>query len=219
MNPTPRWSTVLFDLDGTLANTVDVIVHSYQHAIGEILQQQISAAQAKSWIGRTLPDVFNELSPEHATKLEAAYRSFNEAHLAEFVTGYPGIPALLTELRAAGVKVGVATSRRRSSSLLVLPLAGLPDDLPLASTMDDTDRHKPDPAPLLHGLAALGAEPADSVYVGDAIFDLQAAAAAGMAGIGVTWGAGQRAALLAEPHVAVVDDADALREVLFTPER
>jgi len=215
MHPTPRWSSVLFDLDGTLANTIDVIIYSYQHAIREVLGQEVSDAEAKSWIGRTLPDIFNELSPQHAGELERIYRSFNEAHLAEYVTGYLGIPELLADLVAAGVKVGVATSRRRSSSLLVLPLAGLPDDLLLASTMDDTDRHKPDPAPLLHGLQAMEAAAADSVYVGDSVFDLQAAAAAGMAGIGVSWGAGQRDALAEQPQVAIVDDATQLRELLL----
>ena len=67
-----------------------------------------------------------------------------------------------------------------------MKLAGLPAETVLACAADDTDRHKPDPAPLLMGLATLNASVAGSLYVGDAIFDLQAAAAAGMDGIGVT---------------------------------
>ena len=81
--------------------------------------------------------------------------------------------------------------------------------------MDDTTRHKPDPTPLLTGLAVLGAPVQGSLYVGDAIHDLKAADAARMDGIGVTWGAGHPDELRAQPHVAVVDTVDQLRELLL----
>ena len=105
--------------------------------------------------------------------------------------------------------------RARRNVLTGMQLAGLPSEMVLACAMDDTDRHKPDPTPLLTGLAALDAPVEGSLYIGDAIYDLQAAAAAGMDGIGVTWGAGSPAALRAQPHVAVVDTVSQLRDHLI----
>jgi pyrophosphatase PpaX len=83
------------------------------------------------------------------------------------------------------------------------------------ATLEDTTEHKPLPAPLLLAAERLGSEASDCIYVGDAVVDLQAARAAGMAGIGVTWGAGDPDALRAEPSVAVVDTVEELRAALF----
>ncbi|MEY4226112.1 MAG: hypothetical protein RL190_869, partial [Actinomycetota bacterium] len=81
-------------------------------------------------------------------------------------------------------------------------------------TTEDTPVHKPHPAPLLAALERLDGTPADAVYVGDSPFDLQAARAAGIAGIGVTWGAFGRAALEAEGPLVVVDTPAELLEAL-----
>ncbi len=83
--------------------------------------------------------------------------------------------------------------------------------------LEDTERHKPDPAPLLHGAAGLGVDPATCVYVGDAVVDVEAARAAGMGAVAVTWGAGEAGALAASGPDAVLDTVGELAAFLLGP--
>ncbi|WP_341729519.1 HAD hydrolase-like protein [Brooklawnia sp.] len=215
MNSTPRWPVVLFDFDGTLLNTIDGIVASYTYAWQTVSGRQVTRLEILPWIGRTLEDVFAKEDLVNAAELEAVYLEHNAATIAAAIRRYDGISQLLQEMVDAGIRTGIVTAKRRNSVIPNMKLAGLPAETVLACAADDTDRHKPDPAPLLMGLAALNASVAGSLYVGDAIFDLQAAAAAGMDGIGVTWGAGAPDQLRAQPHVAVVDTVAELGEQLL----
>lgn len=210
MNP---WPVVVFDLDGTVADTVALIIASYDHAVNSVLGFHPDPALCRSWIGQTLVATFTRQWPSQADILVATYRAFNETHHDELVRQYPGVSELLSALTAAGITTGVATAKGRRGaerSLRVL-------DLPIAVTvaMEDTATHKPDPAPLLLALERLGGTPSESVYVGDAVLDVQAAKAAGMASIAVTWGAGDPAALAAAEPTALVSSADELRAVLL----
>jgi pyrophosphatase PpaX len=212
---TPRWPVVLFDLDGTLANSLDVIVASYGHAFATVSGRKISGADALPWIGQTLAQTFTREDAAHADALEAAYRAYNEAHIDDMITGYPGLPQLVDDLNAAGVRTGVVTAKRTDIALRTMALAGLDGKIELVGAMEHTSAHKPDPAPLLAACAALGVEPTTACYVGDAIFDIQAAHAAGMAGVAVTWGAGLESDLVAQNPAYVCHDAAGLRSALF----
>lgn len=211
-----RWKTVLFDFDGTLANTIPLILASYRHTIERFGLEPADDATIMSWIGRTLPDMFTELAgADRAPALMDAYSSWQAANAAEHLVAYPGIDEMLADLAAAGARMGVATSRRRPSAETLATALGLHQHLPLLVAMEDTEHHKPHPAPLLLAAARIGADPAECVYVGDAVVDLGAADAAGMAGIGVTWGAGLPDALRAHPSLAVVDTVAQLRNLLL----
>lgn len=213
---TPRWQTVLFDLDGTLCNTIPLILASYQHAFREVLGTELDTATGLGWIGRTLRDTFAEFPK--AAELEDAYRAFNHEHLVELQQGYEGIRELVVDLLDAGVSCGIVTSKRRYTAGMSLEAGQLDGLLPVLCAMEDTEVHKPDPTPLLLGLErldAVGAGPERAVYVGDATVDLQAAAAAGIAGIGVTWGAGVPDRLAEQPHAAICDTVDELRAALL----
>jgi len=213
----PRWPVVLFDLDGTLADTIALILGSYAHATRTVLGRAASDEESRGWIGMTLVDTFAERYPEQVDDLMAAYLEWNLAHLDTMVEAYDGVHGLLRELDAAGVRTGVVTSKRRVSAERTLHVVGLSDLVELVGTMEDTDRHKPAPDPLLRALDAVGRAPHEVVYVGDAVFDVQAARAAGLDAVAVTWGAGAREALDAERPHALVDDMDALRAVLLGP--
>lgn len=216
MTSLPRWKTVVFDLDGTLCNTVELILASFGHAHRTVLGQELDPAEARSWIGRTLPDIYAAF-PGQSAALAEAYVDFNLANLEQLQTDYEGIAALLDELADAGVTVGVATSKRRPAAERSLAAAGLTERVRLVSTLEDVTEHKPHPAPLLHALTQLGADAEQAVYVGDAIYDVQAARAAGMDQIAVTWGAGDRTALMLEEPTAVVDQVDELERWLLGP--
>ena len=214
---TPRWPVVLFDLDGTLADTIGLIVASYNHAFRAVLDTERDEAEIRSWIGRPLIESFAEVSPEHAEELDRVYRRWNIANTERLLREYPGVAELLGDLAAAGVRTGVVTSKRRQTALLAMRGVGIEGLAPLLGTLEDTEKHKPQPDPLLHGAAALGVEPSDCVYVGDAAVDVAAARAAGMAAIAVSWGAADREVLEAAEPDAVVDTVEDLRQLVGLP--
>ncbi len=211
---TPRWETVVFDLDGTLVDTIGLIVASYQHATQTVLGHAWDERRIRAYIGRPLIECFREGAPEHAEALFAAYTEWNEAH-PHLIAPYAGVDRMLGRLRSAGVQVAVATSKRREPALMALERCGIADLVPVLVTMEDTDVHKPRPEPLLLALARAGGVVTSAAYVGDAAVDLRAARAAAMPGVGVTWGAGEREAITAEQPYAVCHDVAALTEVLL----
>lgn len=210
-----EWPVVLFDLDGTLANTIPLILASYAHATSDVLGWVPPEETMRGWIGRTLWDTFAELAPDRVDQLVEAYSEWNLAHHDRLVTPYPGIGDLVVHLDAAGVRTGVVTSKREPAALATLASVGLAGRVPLLVSALDTRRHKPHPEPLLRALRLLGAHPGEAVYVGDAVVDLRAAAAAGTAGVGVTWGAGLPGELEGHGAAAVCRSTDELRGVLL----
>ena len=210
-----RWAVVLFDLDGTVVNTIPLILASYAHATTQVLGQAAPVEESLEWIGRALAEILELKYPQHHQELMEAYLDHNRANLDLLVERFEGMEALLAELSDAGCRTGIVTSKRRSAAYRTLEAVALHAHIPVLTTMEDTDVHKPAADPLLHAMRLLEARPDDCVYVGDAIYDLQAARAAGVDAIGVTWGAGVPEALDAERPVAVVSDVDALRALLL----
>ncbi|MFZ1412635.1 MAG: HAD hydrolase-like protein, partial [Micropruina sp.] len=113
---TPRWPVVIFDLDGTVANTIPLILASYTHAVQDVLGHAVAPEQGRRWIGRTLIDTFTELDGACADDLVATYTEWNLANLERLIEPYEGMDELLADLTAAGVRIGIATSKRRFSA-------------------------------------------------------------------------------------------------------
>ena len=211
----PRWTTAVFDLDGTLADTIHLIVESYQHAFRTVLGREEDPTVIRSWIGRPLINAFRDHSPEHADELYATYLQWNADNTERLIRGYDGVREVLADLRSAGVRVGVATSKRRESAQQAMDILGLSEHVEDLVAMEDTERHKPDPTPILLCLERLGRGSNDAVYVGDAVVDVLAGKAAGVDTLAVTWGAGTTEALYGVRPTVVAQDAAGLREALL----
>ncbi len=210
----PRWPVILFDLDGTLADSINLIVTSYQHAFREVVGYEWDETEIKSWIGTSLIDAFrNALGAELGEKAYTSYTRFNEANTVRLMKGYDGVPQLLRDLTAVGVRTGVVTSKRRQPAEWAIELCDL--EVPLLVGHEDVPAHKPDPRPLLRGLELLGVNAEHAVYVGDAAVDVIAARNAGLPTVAVTWGAGLRADIEATEPLAMCDTVDELRAVLL----
>ncbi len=203
--------TVLFDLDGTVIDTGPLIAESFRHAVRTVLGKTIEDEEMLAYVGGwSLREQMCRLAPERAQELVETYRAYNEPRHAglEFC---PGMHELLLGLRVDGVRLGLATAKRRSTVEIAfghLPkLEGLFD---VIVTAEDTERHKPDPAPLVLALRKLGGEPGRSAYVGDSPFDVEAAKAAGLHAIAVTWGGihGEGRLRAAEPDAIVSTPAE-----------
>lgn len=206
---------MIFDIDGTLVDSVGLIVGSYQYAFRTVLGHEWDETEIKTWIGQSLYGVMQQHFPDHADALFRAYTEWVEAHTAESIRAYHGIAEVVQALVAGGVRVGAATSKRRDQAQWALDLGHLTDLVPLTVAHEDVTTHKPDPAPLLLAAQRLGGTPDTTVYVGDAVVDIQAAHNAGMACVGVSWGAGVRQELADAAPTALVDTPDQLRAVLL----
>jgi len=211
--PHLHWPVVLFDLDGTLANSIDLVIASYRAAFATI-GQSVERDVALRWIGETLRRTIDREAPGHGPEMETAYRAFYADHVDQ-IAGYPGMPELLASLNDAGAVTGVVTAKRREVALVTMRQAGVEGLIELVGAMEDTAAHKPDPEPLLAAAAKLDVAPENCVYVGDATHDVMAAKAAGMAVIAVTWGAGVEAELEALAPDAMVSDAAQLEHCLL----
>jgi len=212
----PRWPVVLFDLDGTLVNTIPLIVASYQHAVRAVIGEALEARVARQWIGQTLASTFAGAYPDHASEMIRAYIEFGDAQTPALLKRYPGMDEALVDLSGAGARLGVVTSKHHVVAQDTLDAAGLGGLISLTATMEDTRTHKPDPAPLLLAAARLGVADAGTVvYVGDAVVDVLSAKAAGMDVIAVSWGAGERNDLVAAGPTSLADTVDELRALLL----
>jgi pyrophosphatase PpaX len=207
----------LFDFDGTLVDTTELIYQSMRHAVGEVLGREISREILLANVGQPLPRQMEHLSAEHAEELLESYRLHNEEHHDALIKEFPGVEESLARLRTGGVGVAVVTSKRRPSVKMALKtFPGLGEVVDHFVTMEDTTEHKPRPAPLLKGLEFLGGvPPEEAAYVGDSPFDVAAAEAAGVKSVAVSWGAFSEDTLRAAEPDHLVPDLDSAVDVLL----
>lgn len=206
---------VLFDFDGTVVDTVELIRESHRHAVRTVLGEELSDVQLVALVGMPLPAQMEAFSELHADELLRVYREWNFDHTAELIRSYPGMEELLERLVATERPLAIVTSKARHVIEIAFDVLPVRDYFDVIVTTDDTEAHKPDPEPVLHALDALGANPEDAVMVGDAPFDLRAGRAAGCRVIGVTWGFFDRATLADEQPDAIVDRIDELATLLL----
>jgi pyrophosphatase PpaX len=207
----------LFDFDGTLVDTTELIYQSMRHAAGEVLGREISREILMANVGQPLPRQMELLDAERAEELLESYRLHNEEHHDALIQEFPGVEASLARLRAGGVKIAVVTSKRRFSVKMALAsFPGLGEVVDRFVTMEDTAAHKPDPEPLLKGLELLGGVPREeAAYVGDSPFDVAAAKAAGITSVAVSWGAFSEETLCSAEPDHLVEDIDSAVDVLL----
>ncbi len=198
MTETPRWRAVLFDLDGTLADTVELILHCYRHTMRVHLGREPPDERWLATIGRRLEDQFEDFArsdDEAEAMLETYVRHQRTVH-DEMVRAFPGADRIVDGLLAAEVPVGVVTSKRREMALRTLEACGLEGSFGVVVAGDDVERGKPDPEGVRKALAGLGVDAAASVvFVGDSPYDIRAGREAGIRTAGALWGPYRRDAL------------------------
>lgn len=182
--------TVLFDLDGTLIDSIRLILDSYHHTLS---QHQLPARTDDDWlkgIGTPLHVQFAEWRqhPERLQAMIATYREYNLKHHDRMVTVYPGVVDAVRELKAAGLATGLVTSKNRQGAIRGLRLAGLEALMDVLVCADEVTNPKPHPEPVEKAVALLGAEPATTVYVGDSVHDMHSGRAAGVKTAAALWG-------------------------------
>jgi pyrophosphatase PpaX len=206
-----RFPAVLFDLDGTVIDSGAIILASMRYAAREVLGADVPDEQLMAAVGGPgLEAQMHALAPDRVEELVTVYRAHNEP-LHDELACCAGMEDVLLRLKDEGRRLGIVTAKRRQT--VELAFARLPIEHLFETVVggDETERHKPDPEPLLLALERLNARPEEAAYVGDAPFDVKAARTAGLFAIGVTWGGiHARERLEAEDPDALVDTPEEL---------
>ncbi len=184
-----RFRIVLFDLDGTLIDSGPIILASMQHAVRSVLGREIPPDELGMTIGgQGIVAQMTAIDAERADALLEAYKEHNDG-LHETLEAFDELVELLPSLKADGRKLGIVTAKRhRTVGLALDRFPALADAFDVVIGFEDTDRHKPDPEPVLLAVERLGGSTDEAVYVGDSPFDIGAAKAAGVFSVAVGWG-------------------------------
>jgi pyrophosphatase PpaX len=208
-----RFPVVLFDFDGTVVDSGSMILASFRHATRAVLDREIPDEQLLAAVGgSTLHAQMHALDADRVEELVHSYREHNEPLHANLEC-CPGMPHVLERLHGDGRQLGIVTAKRRRTVELAFARLPLERFFDVVVTSETTERHKPDPEPILRALELLGARAKDAAYVGDSPFDMQCARRAGVYAVGVTWGGIHRREALADADV-LADDAEELLGVL-----
>jgi pyrophosphatase PpaX len=179
---------ILFDLDGTLIDTIDLIMVSMRHATAQVLGEALPDSVLMHNVGVPLRVQMREFSPEHAEELLSVYRAHNATVHDDLVAEYPGIDEGLEALSGAGYPLAIVTSKSRPVAMRGLSRFGLERHFDVVVAYEDTSIHKPEPEPLLEAARRMGVGIGECAYVGDSPHDMTAAIAAGAVPIAALWG-------------------------------
>jgi len=180
---------VLFDLDGTLINTNQLIIDSFKHTYKKCLGLEVAEEEILKYFGEPLIITLKRYSEERGDELYQTYIDYNESRHNDAVTIFDGIQELLQQLENQGCILALVTSKRSKIALMGLELFDIRKYFKVFVALEDTELHKPNPAPVLKALELLGAQPEEAIMVGDSVFDIHCAHGAGVKAALVKWSA------------------------------
>ncbi|PSL42756.1 pyrophosphatase PpaX [Salsuginibacillus halophilus] len=207
-------NTILFDLDGTLINTNELIISSFDHTLHTFGYTGYAREDIIPFIGPPLDETFKSISPERAEEMVEAYRKHNVLHHDDLIEEYEGVRETIEALAEQGFKLAIVTTKRVTTAHMGLRAAGLDRYFSTVITYNDVDQVKPNPEPLHKAMEELEAMPEQTLMVGDSHHDVLGGKNAGVKTAGVAWSIKGRDALQAyEPDVMLEKMPDLLEVV------
>jgi len=224
-NPT---RAILFDLDGTLIDTTDLIMRCFHHSWRTVCGLEHSREAILATFGIPLREAMQRLLAQTRTlapadvealveRLLLEYRTFNVANHDQLAFPFAGVREVIEQLRASGYRIGVVTSKGRDLARRGLQLCALSDLIDAAVFLEDTTVHKPQPEPILAALDKLNTRAESAVYVGDSFHDIIAGRRAGVRTIAALWGPMPRAELEREQPDYMAESLTQLLEIFAAP--
>ena len=216
---------LLFDLDGTLADTAPDLAFALNRVLNSLDFPAVTLENTRNWIGNGIRCLLERalaggseknFGPEFVDRGVALFESFYVEALWRKSVCYPGVIDGLVELKQRGYKMGCVTNKLRSCTDKLLEYSGLTNFFEVVVSGDDLVETKPAPAPLLYAADQLRVDPKDCVVIGDSRNDIDAARAAGMAVLAVTWGYHQDLELSAMGATQLVSEFNQISR-LVTP--
>jgi pyrophosphatase PpaX len=204
--------TILFDLDGTLVDSIGLIVAAAMNAFACRPGPSPTEAEIRNTIGRPLPTTFGPwlVDDDDLPFLITKYREYQLEHHDRLTSAYEGVVDAVAGLDATGCAMGIVTSKVGFLADRALVHTGLARYMRCVIGSDSTTKHKPEPEPVLLALERLNTAAGDAVFVGDSPYDMLAARAANVRALGVAWGAFTAESLYAAGAEAVLDRPPAL---------
>lgn len=178
--------TILFDLDGTLIDTNELIFASFEHTFKHY-NLTYTREEIGEFNGPPLLDTFLKIDPERAEAMIATYREHNLAVHDKYVKAFPGVIETLELLRNQNIKLGVVTTKMTQSVVMGLTLTGLDQYFETVITYDDVTHPKPHPEPVMKAMKELDADASSTLMVGDNYHDIESGKNAGVKTAGVAW--------------------------------
>lgn len=179
--------TLLFDLDGTLIDTNELIISSFLHTLEQYYPGQYKREDVLPFNGPSLTETFSKINLEKAEEMIEVYQVHNRAHHDSLVTEFPGVYETIQLLKESGFKLGIVTTKRPDVVEMGLGLTKLKPFFDSIITFADVTHTKPNPEPVQKALDALGARPEEAIMVGDNYHDILAGKNAGTKTAGVAW--------------------------------
>ncbi|KEK12785.1 pyrophosphatase PpaX [Lysinibacillus fusiformis] len=178
---------LLFDFDGTLLNTNELIIQTFMHVLNERFPGQFSPKDCLKFIGPSLKQTFNDIAPGEEEALIAKYRAWNLEHHDELVSQYPDVVSTLEQLKAQGILLAIVSTKRNDTIDRGLSILGATHLFDVRIGTDNVKNVKPDPEPVLLALERLGVDKDDAIMIGDNSHDIEAGHRAGVRAAGVAW--------------------------------
>lgn len=180
-------TTVLFDLDGTLIDTNELIIQSFLHTLGKYYPDQYKREDVLQFIGPSLKATFGSMDEEKIEEMIGVYRDFNLFNHDSLVTEFEGVHETVAELKEKGYKLGIVTTKKLDVVKKGLKLTGLDAFFEVIVALDHVTKEKPDPEPIMKALEQLGSTPDEAIMVGDNFHDILGGKNAGTKTAGVAW--------------------------------
>lgn len=185
---------VLFDLDGTLVDSLEDLTDAVNHIRQAFSQQPLTAGEVRSKIGKGVRDLVQRSLPgvtgPDINRAIGMFLEFNRLHIADKSSLYPGIPEALHELSALGIRMAIVSNKNEDLSSLIAQTLRIHALFESICGGDTFPEKKPSPLPLLKVAENMGLLPCECIMAGDSINDIQAAQHAGITSIACTWGYG-----------------------------
>lgn len=199
-------SAVLFDLDGTLVDSLDDLADAVNYMRSQFGMTALNTTEVRRMIGKgsrhLVQQALGSDSDNDIRRGLQFFEGFNSAHIADKSRLYPGILEVLTQLDEQDIPLAIVSNKNESLSRLILESLGIDGYFRSISGGDTYPERKPSPLPLMRVIQELGVKPEETVMVGDSINDIEAGRQAGIATIGCTWGYGGPDELLLADHRA-----------------
>ncbi|WP_088840723.1 pyrophosphatase PpaX [Listeria sp. ILCC797] len=185
---TKKITTLLFDLDGTLINTNELIIETFKKTLAEFLpERSFSREEILQFIGPPLTETFASLAPERVDEMIAYYREFNIVHHDDLILEYDGVYEAIRALYEEDYKLAVVSTKMYDVIMKGLKLTGLDKYFQVVIGLDQVKVAKPDPEGIEMALALLSSEADEAIMVGDNFHDIHAGKNAGTKTAAVSW--------------------------------
>ena len=180
-------TTLLFDFDGTLLDTNELIIQTFQAVLGNHYPGEYERVDILPFLGPTLHESFSSIDPEKTEELIAEYRAWNISMHDELASEFDGVSETMRLLKAAGMKMAIVSTKRNDMIEKGLELLDVEGVFDVIIGLDDVTNTKPDPEPILLALERLGAAKEEALMIGDNFHDIEGGKNAGVRTAGVAW--------------------------------